>query len=181
MIKKFALLLTILLLSCNSHKNQSESKKSDKKAVEESDYYIKNNSLSKKQTEKLISEGQNFLAENKKKEGVVTLTSGLQYKIIKKGEGLPATIKQKINTHYAGTTIDGKEFDSSLKRDMPFEVTSQKDVIKGWQEVLKLMPKGSKWQVFIPHELAYGVVSPSPDIKPYSVLIFEIEILDIYN
>ena len=133
------------------------------------------------QTEKLIAESRNFLAENKAKEGVVSLASGLQYKIIKNGEGALATNEQSILTHYVGTTIDGKEFDSSRKRDQPFEVTSPRQIIKGWVEILKLMPKGSKWLVYIPADLAYGVQSPSPDIKPYSVLIFEIEIMDIYN
>jgi FKBP-type peptidyl-prolyl cis-trans isomerase len=123
--------------------------------------------------------GKKFLEENKKKEGVVTLPSGLQYKIIKKGEGATGIDGQSIKVHYAGTTIEGKEFDSSIKRGQPFEVVLPGQVIKGWQEVLKLMNKGSKWQVFIPENLAYGSAAPGADIKPFSPLIFEMEIMDI--
>lgn len=125
------------------------------------------------------SVGKKFLEENKKKEGVVTLPSGLQYKIINKGEGATGTDGQTVKVHYAGTTIDGKEFDSSFKRNQPFEVVLPGQVIKGWQEALKLMPKGSKWQVFIPENLAYGERGAGNTIKPYSTLIFEMEILDI--
>ena len=86
---------------------------------------------------------------------------------------------QTVKVHYAGTTIDGKEFDSSYKRNQPFEVVLPGQVIKGWQEALKLMPKGSKWQVFIPENLAYGERGAGNSIKPYATLIFEMEILDI--
>ena len=130
-------------------------------------------------SEEAKSEGKKYLEENKKKEGVTTLPSGLQYKIIKKGEGACGTDGQTVKVHYAGTTIDGKEFDSSIKRGQPFDVVLPGQVIKGWQEALKIMPKGSKWQVFIPEDLAYGPQSPSPDIKPYSTLIFEMEVLEI--
>ena len=143
---------------------------------------VKTNILQKFQSilaEELKSVGKKFLEDNKKKEGVVTLPSGLQYKIIKKGEGVTGIDGQTVKVHYAGTTIDGKEFDSSIKRGEPFEVALPGQVIKGWQEALKLMNKGSKWQVFIPEDLAYGAQAQGPDIKPFSTLIFEMEVLDI--
>lgn len=123
--------------------------------------------------------GKTFLEENKKKEGVKTLPSGLQYKVIKEGKGATGVDGQTLKMHYVGTTIEGKEFDSSVKRNQTFDVVLPGQVIKGWQEILKLMPKGSKWQVFIPEDLAYGAQSPSPDIKPFSTLIFDMEVVDI--
>ena len=122
--------------------------------------------------------GEKFLAENKTKEGVVTLPSGLQYKIIKQGDGPKPTATDTVVTNYRGTLIDGKEFDSSYKRGQPatFPVGQ---VIKGWTEALQLMPVGSKWQLFIPANLAYGDKSPGGDIGPNSTLIFDIELLSI--
>lgn len=131
-----------------------------------------------KSTNKRYIEGKTFLEANKTKEGVVTLPSGLQYKIINKGEGAVGKDGQVVKVHYTGTDTEGKEFDSSIKRG-PFELTLPGEVIKGWQEVLKLMPKGSKWQVFIPEDLAYGAQARGPIITPYSVLIFEMEMVDI--
>lgn len=122
--------------------------------------------------------GEKFLAENKTKAGVVTTPSGLQYKVITKGTGaIPAdTCKVKVN--YKGTLIDGTEFDSSYKRKEPatFRVNQ---VIKGWTEALKLMPVGSKWELYVPYELAYGSKETGGQIKPFSTLIFEIELLSI--
>ncbi|TWV12270.1 FKBP-type peptidyl-prolyl cis-trans isomerase [Bacteroidaceae bacterium HV4-6-C5C] len=122
--------------------------------------------------------GEKFLAENKTKAGVVTTPSGLQYKVITKGTGaIPAdTCKVKVN--YKGTLIDGTEFDSSYKRKEPatFRVNQ---VIKGWTEALKLMPVGSKWELYVPYELAYGSRETGGQIKPFSTLIFEIELLSI--
>lgn len=122
--------------------------------------------------------GEKFLAENKTKSGVVTTPSGLQYKVITKGTGaIPAdTCKVKVN--YKGTLIDGTEFDSSYKRKEPatFRVNQ---VIKGWTEALKLMPVGSKWELYVPYELAYGSRETGGQIKPFSTLIFEIELLSI--
>jgi len=122
--------------------------------------------------------GEAFLAENKKKEGVVTLASGLQYKILKAGEGKKPTAEDTVVCQYRGTLLDGKEFDSSYKRNQPatFQVNR---VIKGWTEALQLMPAGSKWQLFIPPDLAYGERSPSPDIPPDSTLVFEVELVSI--
>jgi len=122
--------------------------------------------------------GQQFLAANKTKEGVVTLPSGLQYKILKQGTGPKPTATDTVVTNYRGTLLDGKEFDSSYKRGEPatFPVGQ---VIKGWTEALQLMPVGSKWQLFIPAELAYGERSPGAEIGPNSTLIFDIELLSI--
>ena len=123
-------------------------------------------------------EGDVFLAANKTKEGVVTLPSGLQYKILKEGTGAKPTASDAVVCNYKGTLIDGKEFDSSYKRGQPatFPVGQ---VIKGWTEALQIMPVGSKWQLFIPSELAYGPRGPSPDIGPNATLIFEVELLSI--
>jgi FKBP-type peptidyl-prolyl cis-trans isomerase len=123
-------------------------------------------------------EGEAFLAANKTKPGVVTLPSGVQYKVITAGTGPKATLEQTVMCHYRGTFIDGKEFDNSFKRGQPatFPV---KGVIKGWTEVLQLMTVGSKWQVFIPSALAYGERGAGVDIGPNATLIFEIELVAI--
>ena len=145
---------------------------------------FRNEMIAKKQAEeKKISDankqaGEQFLATNKTREGVVTLPSGLQYKIIKQGDGPKPTATDTVETNYRGTLINGTEFDSSYKRGEPatFPVNQ---VIKGWTEALQLMPVGSKWQLFIPADLAYGPRSPSPEIGPNSALIFDIELLSI--
>ncbi len=122
--------------------------------------------------------GDAFLAENKKKKGVVTLPSGLQYKIIKAGAGKKPAETDTVECGYRGTLIDGKEFDSSYRtgQNAMFKVST---VIAGWKEALKLMPVGSKWQVFIPPELAYGPMGAGRDIGPNSTIIFEIELIAI--
>lgn len=122
-------------------------------------------------------EGEAFLAANKSKEGVVALPSGLQYKILKEGTGPKPTASDTVTCNYRGTFINGTEFDSSYKRGQPvsFPVSG---VIKGWTEALQLMPVGSKWQLFIPSDLAYGD-SGRPGIAPGSTLIFEVELLSI--
>ena len=122
--------------------------------------------------------GEKFLAENKTKEGVVTTESGLQYKIIKAGKGEIPTKESTVEVHYKGTLIDGTEFDSSYSRKKPakFGVTG---VIKGWTEALQLMPVGSKWELYIPQELAYGERQTGEQIKPFSALVFEVELLSI--
>jgi FKBP-type peptidyl-prolyl cis-trans isomerase FklB len=119
-----------------------------------------------------------FLAANKTKEGVVTLASGLQYKVITMGAGRKPAATDEVVCQYRGTLVNGKEFDSSFKRGEPatFRVGQ---VIKGWTEVLQLMPAGSKWQVFIPPSLAYGERGSGPDIGPNALLIFEIELVSI--
>ena len=122
--------------------------------------------------------GDAFLAENKSKEGVVTLPSGLQYKIITAGTGPKPTASDTVSCNYRGTLISGKEFDSSYKRGQPvsFPVSG---VIKGWTEALQLMPVGSKWQLFIPADLAYGDRGAGADIGPGETLIFEVELISI--
>lgn len=122
--------------------------------------------------------GEAFLEENKKKEGVVVLPSGLQYKILKPGDGKKPTDTDTVECNYRGTLIDGTEFDSSYKRGQSasFKVTG---VIAGWTEALKLMPVGSKWQLFVPPQLAYGERGAGREIGPNATLIFEVELLGI--
>ena len=122
--------------------------------------------------------GKKFLEENAQKEGVITLPSGLQYKVLVKGEGEVPTRSDKVKVHYEGRLLDGTVFDSSYKRNEPSEFTPTQ-VIKGWTEALTMMPVGSKWQLYIPYELAYGERGAGEDIEPYSTLIFDVELLDI--
>ena len=136
--------------------------------------------IRKKQGEKAQqaqADGEKFLAENKAKEGVVTLPSGLQYKILKQGTGEKPALDDTVVCNYKGTLINGSEFDASEKHGGPatFPV---KGVIAGWTEALQLMPAGSKWQLFVPSNLAYGAQGP-PDIGPNATLIFEVELVSI--
>jgi FKBP-type peptidyl-prolyl cis-trans isomerase len=120
-----------------------------------------------------------FLAENKTREGVVTLPSGLQYRVLQAGEGAKPTADDTVVCHYRGTLIDGKEFDSSLTRNRPATLPL-KSVIKGWSEALQLMPVGSKWQLFIPPDLAYAERGAARGgIGPNATLIFDVELLSI--
>lgn len=132
----------------------------------------------KKIAEDNKKEGEVFLAANKTKEGVVALPSGLQYKVIKMGTGKKAKDTDSVTCHYRGTLINGKEFDSSYSRNEPatFPVNG---VIAGWTEALKLMPVGSKWQLFVPSYLAYGERGVGADIGPNATLIFDVELLSI--
>ena len=144
---------------------------------------IKEKAIEKKYADNKAA-GEKFLAENKNKEGVVTTESGLQYKIIKEGKGAIPTKTDKVKVHYKGTLIDGTEFDSSYNRKdkdgNPQPATFRANqVIKGWTEALTLMPVGSKWELYIPQELAYGSRATGAQIKPFSALIFEVELLDI--
>jgi len=124
------------------------------------------------------SKGKAFLEENKKKEGIVTTASGLQYKVVKMGTGVKPTLNDKITAHYHGTLIDGTVFDSSVDRGEPasFPVTG---VIPGWTEALQLMPTGSKWMLYLPSNLAYGERGAGGKIGPNTALIFEVELLSI--
>lgn len=124
------------------------------------------------------AEGEAFLAENKKKEGVKSLPSGLQYKVIKAGTGKKPKLTDTVTAHYRGTLINGKEFDSSYKRGQPvnFQVSG---VIPGWTEALQLMEEGAKWQLFIPSNLAYGEQGAGRDIGPSMALIFEVELISV--
>ena len=136
--------------------------------------------LQKVKLEKNLKEGQKFLEENKKKPGIVTLPSGLQYQIITDGQGPVPKETDKVTTHYRGTLLDGTVFDSSIDRGQPatFPVNG---VIKGWVEALQLMKTGSKWKLFIPSTLAYGEAGAPPTIGPNSTLIFEVELISIDN
>ncbi len=120
--------------------------------------------------------GETFLAENGKRESVVTLPSGLQYEIITQGDGPKPSARNTVTCHYHGTTIKGEVFDSSVKRGQPASFPLNA-VIKGWTEALQLMPTGSKWKLYIPPHLAYGNRSISREIGPNSTLIFEVELI----
>jgi len=122
--------------------------------------------------------GEQFLTENKKKPGVIALQNGLQYEILKTGDGPKPKATDEVIVHYHGTLIDGKVFDSSVDRGESISFPLNR-VIKGWTEILQLMPIGSKWRVYIPYQLAYGERGAGADIQPYSTLIFEIELLGI--
>ena len=122
--------------------------------------------------------GIKFLEENKTKEGVITTESGLQYKVIKAGNGEIPTKESSVKVNYKGTLIDGTEFDRSYKRNAPATFRADQ-VIKGWTEALTMMPVGSKWELYIPQELAYGSRETGGLIKPFSTLIFEVELLEI--
>jgi len=131
-----------------------------------------------KAAEKNKKEGEAFLAENGKKEGVVTLPSGLQYKIIKEGDGQTPKDTDMVTVNYKGTLLDGTEFDSSYKRGNP-STFAVKGVIPGWKEALKLMKVGSKWQLFVPAGLAYGEKGAGGAIGPNATLLFEVELVSI--
>ncbi|MBX9785480.1 MAG: FKBP-type peptidyl-prolyl cis-trans isomerase [Chitinophagaceae bacterium] len=122
-------------------------------------------------------EGRKFLENNKKQPGVVVLPSGIQYKIISQGNGVKPTLADTIKVHYKGTTIDGNIFDDSYSRGEPIEFPLG-NLIEGWKQTLVLMPVGSKWQLFIPSDFAYGD-RPQPNIPGGSTLIFELELLDV--
>ncbi len=130
------------------------------------------------QSEKNSTAGQEFLAENKTKDGVVTLESGLQYKVLSAGTGNKPTVDDEVQVNYRGTLIDGTQFDSSYDRGEPVAFPVSR-VIAGWTEALQLMEVGSKWQLFIPAQLAYGSQAMGNVIEPNSVLIFEVELLKI--
>lgn len=135
----------------------------------------------KKKTEANTKAGQDFLEQNKKKDGVVTLASGLQYKVLKAGAegGKKPKAADTVTTHYKGTLLDGSEFDSSYKRGEPTSFPVE-GVISGWTEALQLMKEGDKWQLFVPPELAYGARgTPDGKIGPNQTLIFEVELISV--
>lgn len=132
----------------------------------------------KEEGEKNLAEGKAFMAENGKKDGVTTLPSGLQYRVLAEGTGKTPQATDTVTVHYRGTLINGNEFDSSISRGQPvsFQVNG---VIRGWTEALQLMKEGAKWQLFIPTELAYGERGAPPRIPPQSALIFEVELISV--
>ena len=158
-------------------------KKQNVMPVEEANMFVqtKAEAIQAKATEAKYADnkaaGEKFLAENAKKEGVKTTPSGLQYKVIKEGKGAIPTDSSTVKVNYKGTLIDGTQFDSSYDRKEPY-TTRANQVIKGWTEALTMMPVGSKWELYIPQELAYGLHGTG-QIKPFSALIFEVELIDI--
>lgn len=126
----------------------------------------------------LAAEGEAFLAENATKAGIKVTDSGLQYEVITAGTGAIPIATSKVKTHYHGTLINGTVFDSSVERGQPIDFPVN-GVIAGWTEALQLMPVGSKWRLYIPHNLAYGERGAGASIAPYSALVFEVELLDI--
>ena len=134
--------------------------------------------LEEKMNAENIEKGKAFLAENAKKEGIVTLPSGLQYEVITEGNGKKPSATDRVKCHYEGTLIDGTLFDSSIKRGQP-AVFGVNQVIKGWIEALQLMSEGSKWRLFIPSELGYGAQQAGEMIPPHSTLIFEVELIEV--
>lgn len=122
--------------------------------------------------------GEKFLAENAKKEGVVTLPSGLQYTVLKEGNGKQPKATDRVQCHYEGTLIDGTVFDSSIRRGEP-AIFGVSQVIAGWVEALQLMKEGAKWRLFIPYNLAYGTHGAGENIPPYSALVFDVELIKV--
>lgn len=138
----------------------------------------KMDSKKREQGDKNTKEGKAFLDANAKKQGVKVLPSGLQYKVLTEGTGASPKATDVVKTHYRGTLLNGKEFDSSYARKEPAEFPVN-GVIKGWTEALQLMKPGSKWQLFIPSDLAYGAQGAGADIGPNSTLIFEVELISV--
>ena len=134
--------------------------------------------LEEKMNAENIEKGKAFLAENAKKEGVVTLPSGLQYEVITEGNGKKPSATDRVKCHYEGTLIDGTLFDSSIKRGQP-AVFGVNQVIKGWVEALQLMSEGSKWRLYVPSELGYGAQQAGEMIPPHSTLIFDVELIEV--
>lgn len=142
------------------------------------DIMKKQNEIAKALAEENLEKSKAFLTQNKKNVGVTTLKSGLQYKVIKEGQGAPPSANDRVVTHYRGTLIDGSKFDSSYDRGEPVDF-AVKGVIPGWTEALQLMKPGAKWKLFIPPHLAYGEHGMGNKIAPNSTLIFEIELLKV--
>jgi FKBP-type peptidyl-prolyl cis-trans isomerase FklB len=144
----------------------------------EADKTAKQAELNKETFSVYIAENEAFLAKNKEKTGVVVTPSGLQYEVIKMGSGPKPSAESEVKVHYVGTLIDGTEFDSSVKRGEPAQFMVS-GVIPGWTEALQLMPVGSKFRICLPENIAYGANGAGETIKPFSTLIFEVELLEI--
>lgn len=125
-----------------------------------------------------IQQGEVFLEENKKRANIITLDSGLQYEILKDGNGKTPSMNDQVKCHYEGTLIDGTLFDSSIKRGEP-AIFGVNQVIAGWTEALQLMKEGAKWRLYIPFNLAYGEQGAGESIPPYSTLVFEVELIKV--
>ena len=147
----------------------------------EEDFRIVGTRMQEKQEQQTKAQakvGELFLTENARKDGITVTDSGLQYEIITAGTGEKPTAQSRVKTHYHGTLIDGTVFDSSVERGEPIDFAVG-GVIAGWTEALQLMPVGSKWRLYIPHNLAYGERGAGASIAPFSALIFDVELLDI--
>lgn len=131
-----------------------------------------------RKVQEMAEKSLQFLEDNAKAEGVKVTESGLQYKVLRQGEGEIPSRQNRVRVHYTGKLIDGTEFDSSVRRGQPAEFPVS-GVIAGWIEALTMMPVGAKWQLYIPYQLAYGERGSSPSIPPYSTLVFDVELLDI--
>ena len=134
--------------------------------------------LQQSQIREMKEEGEKFLAENGRKEGVVTLPSGLQYKVLKEGKGAKPAAEGKVKCHYEGKLVNGTVFDSSYARNAP-AVFPVNGVIQGWVEALQLMNEGSQWELYIPYNLAYGERGAGESIPPYAALVFKVELLEV--
>ena len=145
------------------------------KPSKSNDYFTR---LQQEVEERNLRAGEAFLAENKKRSGVVTLPSGLQYEVLTEGKGRRPSATDRVQCHYHGTLIDGTVFDSSVQRGTP-AVFGVNQVIPGWVEALQLMPEGSRWKLYIPSELAYGKRGAGGSIAPNSALVFEVELIKI--
>ncbi|WP_018983799.1 FKBP-type peptidyl-prolyl cis-trans isomerase [Salinimonas chungwhensis] len=132
------------------------------------------------QSKALIEEGEKFLAENAQREEITVTDTGLQYEVVETGEGKSPEADSTVRVHYHGTLLDGKMFDSSYERGQPAEFPVN-GVIKGWTEALQMMTEGSKWRLYVPHELAYGEQGAGGAIAPYSTLVFDVELLDVLS
>jgi len=148
--------------------------------IEEAQQVITNyfEEVQTEKSEENITAGKKFLEENKKNANVVELPSGLQYTILKEGDGAKPSATDTVSCHYHGTLIDGTVFDSSVQRGTPASF-GVNQVIKGWVEALQLMPVGSKWRLFIPSDLAYGAQGAGKHIGPHTALVFDVELLEI--
>lgn len=157
--------------------NNEELRFTPNEANEKITSYI--NSMNEDRFGQFKSEGEAFLSENAKRDEVTVLPSGLQYEVIESGDGAKPSATDQVTVHYHGTLTDGSVFDSSVNRGTPASF-GVNQVIKGWTEALQLMPKGAKWKLYIPENLAYGAnPHPGGPIKPYMALVFDVELIDI--
>lgn len=150
-----------------------------KQATAEQIFEKKEVELKAQKDAEMKAKNEAYLSENKKKEGVVTLADGLQYRIIKKGDGPIPTAADRVQVIYEGKTIDGKVFDATSRHGVEFDTFNVGGLIKGWTEALQMMPVGSKWEIVIPQNLAYGERGAGRDIAPFSTLIFTLELKGI--
>ncbi|MBQ4033246.1 MAG: FKBP-type peptidyl-prolyl cis-trans isomerase [Paludibacteraceae bacterium] len=168
-LEKFSKGVSDVLKGANPEMSYDEAKKILDKFFKE---------LAEKINSQNIAVGKAFLEKNKKEEGVIELPSGLQYKVLKEGNGKKPKATDKVRCHYEGMLLDGTVFDSSIKRGEP-AVFGVNQVIQGWVEALQLMQEGSKWRLFIPSEMAYGARGAGNSIPPHATLIFDVELIEV--